>query len=124
MAEFEVHLDNVAVYDLLNGPDSPIVALLDELSERAAAIARAQVPVRKIPLVTRRTRREGGFNTAFPPGYTLVSIHANVHWYNGLVYGGIAAVEEPTIFLEYPAEQMHERYPFMSTAFDTITVEG
>lgn len=115
MADFEVHLDDAAIYDLLNGADSPIAAELDRMSEQAAAIARSNAPVRKLG-----RRHLGTDSTSFPPGYTLVSIHANVHWYQGLIYGGIAAEEEPTIFLEYPASQMDRKYPFMSTAFDTI----
>jgi hypothetical protein len=124
MADFEVHLDDVAIYDMLNGAGGPVWNLLEELSERAAAVARERVPVRGRP----RSRR-GRFlpyanvlSTAYPPGYTLRSIRTNVHWYNGLVYGGIAAAEEPTIFLEYPAEQMSRRYPFLSTAFDSLEI--
>jgi hypothetical protein len=122
VAEFEVHLNDAAIYDLLNGADGPVAQLLDELSERAAAVARARVPVRVPDFGIRRRRHFRGLSTAFPPGYTLVSIHSNVHWYNGLIYGGIASVEEPTIFLEYPAEQMHRKYPFMSTAFDSLEI--
>lgn len=122
MAEFEVHLNDVVIYDMLNGADGPVAALLDELSERAAAVARARVPVRVPDFGIRRRRSFRGLSTAYPPGYTLVSIHSNVHWYNGLIYGGVAAVEEPTIFLEYPAEQMERKYPFLSTAFDSLEI--
>jgi hypothetical protein len=122
VAEFEIHLNDVVIYDLLNGADGPVAQMLDEISERAAAVARANVPVRRPHVGSVRRRPRGGFNTAYPPGYTLVSIHSNVHWYNGLIYGGIAAVEEPTVFLEDPAEQMHRRYPFMSTAFDSLEI--
>jgi hypothetical protein len=125
VADFEVHLNDAAVYDLLNGADGPVAAMLDELSERAAAVARAAVPVRKLDNDRRRHSllARGGASTSFPPGYTLVSIHANVHWYNGLIYGGVAAAEEPTIFLEYPAEQMKRKYPFLSLAFDTMELD-
>jgi len=122
VADFEIHLNDAAIYDLLEGPDGPVAAMLDAISERAAAVARATVPVRHPQFGSRRRRHRGGISTSFPPGYTLVSIHSNVHWYNGLIYGGIAAVEEPTIFLEYPAEQMERRYPFMSTAFDSLEI--
>ena len=121
MAEFEIHLNDAAIYDMLNGADGPVAKLLDEISERAAAVARATVPVRR-PHVGSSRRARHGLSTSFPPGYTLVSIHANVHWYQGLIYGGVAAVEEPTIFLEYPAEQMHRKYPFLSTAFDSLEI--
>lgn len=122
MSEFQVHLNDVVIYDMLNGAEGPVAQYLDEVSERAAAVARANVPVRHPRLGPPRRRHRGGISTSFPPGYTLVSIHANVHWYNGLIYGGVAAAEEPTIFLEYPAEQMHRKYPFLSTAFDSLEV--
>jgi hypothetical protein len=123
VADFEVHLNDAAIYDILNAADGLVAPMLDEISERAAAVARATVPVRVLDTGTlRRRRTRGGISTSFAPGYTLVSIYANVHWYNGLIYGGIAAAELPTIFLEYPAEQMHRQYPFMSTAFDSLEI--
>lgn len=120
--EFNVSLNDVAIYDMLNSFDGPVAAMLDEISEKAAAVARATVPVRHPHFGPTRRRHRGGISTSFIPGYTLVSIHSNVHWYNGLIYGGIAAAEEPTIFLEDPAEQMHRKYPFMSTAFDSLEI--
>jgi hypothetical protein len=123
VADFEIHLNDVVIYDILNGADGPLAAYLDTISERAAAVARANAPVRHLQFGGRRRRGDrAGNSTSFPPGYTLVSIHSNVHWYGGLIYGGIAAVEEPTIFLEYPASQMDHAYPFMSTAFDSLAV--
>src|SRR6266436_4226550 len=61
VAEVEVHLNDAAIYDLLNGADGPVAKMLDELSERAAAVARANVPVRKVRPGFRHVR---GFNTA------------------------------------------------------------
>lgn len=113
MADFAIHLSDVGIYDMLNAADSPVAVLLDRLSEQAAAYARATVPIRKTRL------QRGVKSTSFPPGYTLESIHTNVHWYNGLIYGGIAAEEFPTIFLEYPARQMHRAWHFMSEAFES-----
>ena len=108
---------------MLNSIDGPVGQMLEEISERAAAVARATVRVRHPDIGIRRRRRSfRGASTAYPPGYTLVSIRSNVHYYNGLIYGGIAAVEEPTIFLEYPASQMHRPYPFMTTAFDSLEI--
>lgn len=109
----DLQLDDAAIYDLLNGPDSPVTALMTELSEKGAAVARERVRVRRTP--NRSLRSDSA-----PPGYTLASIRPNVRWSNGLVYGGIAAAEEPSIFLEYPAEQMHRRYPFLTTALDSL----
>lgn len=121
MAEFEVHLNDVVIYDMLNAMDGPVAEMLDAISERAAAIARATVPVRR-NRYGRFGRRPSLHSTSFPTGYTLRSIHSNVHWYNGLIYGGVAAAEEPTIFLEDPAAQMERKYPFLSTAFDSLEI--
>ena len=114
---FTVHLDDAAIYSLLNDIDGPVGVFLEELSEQAATVARTNVPIRK----TRPWKSQ--LSTAFPPGYTLESIHTNVHYYKGMIYGGIASAELPTIFLEYPASQMHRKYPFMSTAFDSIIAD-
>lgn len=117
MAGGDVTLDEAAIYDLLNGPGGPVTQLLEEISVLGATKARAAARIRKavwdIPAPE---------NTAFPPGYTEASIRTNVHYYNGLIYGGVAAVEFPTLFLEDPAEQMESRYPFLSTAFDGVQI--
>ncbi len=113
VAEFTVHLDDQSIYELLNAADSPVAVLLEQISERAADYARAAVPIRKTRL--RRSLK----STSFPPGYTLESIRTNVHWYQGLIYGGIAAEELPTIFLEYPAVQMSRAWHFMTEAFES-----
>jgi len=108
----EVRLDHTAIHDLLNGPDGPVTRLMTELSERVATVARVKVRVRSSP----RTPR----SDSAPRGFTKASIRADVHWHQGLVYGGAVAAEEPTFFLEDPAEQLERRYPFMSTAIDTL----
>ena len=113
MANYEVHLDDAEIYTLLNGWASPIAQLLEEISTLAVKKARARVPIR-------RSISRGANSTSFPPGYTYASIRTNVHHHQGLIYGGIAAEEEPTVYLEAPAEQMERKYPFMSTAFDEI----
>jgi hypothetical protein len=106
--------DDKAVFDLLNSADGPVGELILELSERAAAVAKAVVRV--------RTQR-GGW-TARPPGFTKASIKVHFPAWGslGLLYGGVNSAADPTIFLEYPAEQMHQAYPFLTTGL--FSLEG
>lgn len=101
----DVRLDDAAITDLLTNPRGPVGELLAELSERAAAVARATV----------RVRSGRGGSTAYPPGYTLESIHPVLARGSYGLYGGVNAAEDPTVFLEDPAEQMHGKYPFLTT---------
>lgn len=109
-----------AAEELLNDPAGPVGQLVADLSEQAAQIARASVQVRRVP-GTRRTRA-GRHSTARPPGYTRASIvvHGPVVGSLGGLYGGVNAAGNPGIFLEYPAEQMTRKYPFLTTALDAI----
>lgn len=113
-------LDQAATHALLNDPAGPVGQLVAEVSEQAARIARSAVRVRQVP-GTRRTRA-GRHSTARPPGFTKASIrvHGPVIGSRGGLYGGVNAEGNPGIFLEYPAEQMTRKYPFLTTALDAI----
>ena len=111
-------LDESAFEELFRTEDSPVGKLVEELSERAALIARGVVHVRPgTPRSTVWTPR----STAWPRGYTKASIH--VHgpvrgrdW----IYGGVNAAGNPGFFLEHPAEQMYQPYPFLTTGLDSL----
>lgn len=115
-----LHLDRAAMDAMLNDPAGPVGQLVAELSAQAAQIARASVRVRGVP-GTRRTRA-GRHSSARPPGFTKASIvvHGPVVGSRGGLYGGVNAAGNPGIFLEYPAEQMTRKYPFLTTALDAI----
>lgn len=116
MADDSVHLDDAEVFELLNSEDDVVGGLLEELSERAATVARMRVRVR-------HTRGGGsGFtSTARAPGATLASINVKVYRdAEGYIYAGVRADESATIFLEEPAKQMHEAYPFLTTGLDSL----
>jgi hypothetical protein len=112
--EVQVIWDDKEIYDLLNSADGPVGQLILELSERAAAVATSVVRV--------RTGRGG--STARPPGFTKASIKVHFPAWGtlGLIYGGVNAAADPTIFLEYPAEQMKHAYPFLTTGL--FSLEG
>ena len=113
-------IDDAALEDLLNSPDGLVGQLIAELDEQAAAVARADVPVRKIP--GDRRHRAGRGSSARPPGYTKASsvVHGPVVGSRGGLYGGVNAPADPAIFLERPARQMSRRYPFLTTGLDSI----
>jgi len=115
-----VHIDDRAVFEMLNTIDGPVGRYLLGLSEQAADIARSVVRVREKRSGRRRPGSRIG-NTARPPGFTKASIHTDMYWdAQGLIYGGVAADFAMTVFLETPAQQMHDRYPFLSTAIETL----
>jgi hypothetical protein len=112
----DVTLNETAVYELLNALDGPVGRMLNELNTQAASVARARVRVRRTPSRSRRS-------TAFPPGYTLASIRGKIGYDSlGLIYGGVTAAEDPTVYLEDPAEQMESRYPFLTTGLDSLVL--
>lgn len=116
VAAGDVTLNETAVYELLNSPAGPVGRMLNELNAQAASVARARVRVRRTPAWSRRSN-------AFPPGYTLASIKAKIGYDSlGLIYGGVTAAEDPTVFLEEPAEQMESRYPFLTTGLDSLVL--
>ena len=110
----DVHIDQVALDELLNSPDGPVGRFLLELSEQAATVARGAVRVRSTPSRSPRS------NSA-PPGFTLASIRPHVAWDSrGRIYGGVNAAFDPSIFLEHPAIQMHREYPFLTTGLYSL----
>lgn len=110
----DVHWNAAALEELLNSPTGPVGQMLIELSEQVAATARSTVRVRHTPTWTAES-------DARPPGYTLASIRPHLGYNSrGHIYGGANAAADPTIFLEQPAEQLHHRYPFMTTALWSV----
>jgi hypothetical protein len=107
--------------ELLNDPAGPVGQYIAELSERAAAVARATVPVRD-PVTRNRHRRAGRNSNARPPGFTKagIRVHGPVIGSRGGMYGGVNAPADPAIFLEYPARQMARGYPFLTTGLDSL----
>jgi hypothetical protein len=111
----DVRLDEAAIEEMLNSEDGPVGRLLDELSDRAAFVAREKVRVR-VP----GSDRTGRTSNARPPGFTKASIHTTVNRDGtGKLFGGVGAAEDPSIFMEEPAVQ-ERRYPFLTTGLDSL----
>jgi hypothetical protein len=121
MAVIKIIWNQAALDDLLKSVDGPVAKLLNELSAQVARVARSVVPVRN---PARGSRGYAGRNsTAHAPGYTkaLIRPHLGKGSLTGNLYGGANAPGSPGIFLEYPAEQMHDKYPFLTTGLDSLT---
>jgi hypothetical protein len=107
--------DDAAFEEILNAPGGLVANFIWELSVEAAAVATAVVHV--LP-GTPRSGFWGPRSTAVrPPGYTRARIRPHLAWgaRTGHVYGGVNAPADPSIFLEFPAEQMYDVYPFLTT---------
>lgn len=120
MADVTIRWDQAALDDLLKGPDGPVARLLAEMSAQIVAVARSVVPVRNPAKGSRG--RAGRNSTAHVPGYTkaLIRPHLGRGPATGNLYGGANAPGSPGIFLEYPAEQMSRKYPFLTTGLDSL----
>ena len=117
----EVEISQEAVDELMRNIDGPVGDLMRDVSKEMADVARTKVRVR-IP----RTDRTGRTSNANPPGYTKEHItstvgHAKTH--DGILFGGAEAPGNPGIFLEAPAEQMHEKYPFLTTGLWSVSLD-
>lgn len=116
MAENQVRLDDAALEELLNSPAGPVGVVIDELSEKAAAIAKAAAPVME--------RSKWSLAHQYgPPGVTKGSVRKSGFRFNklGQLYSGVNVFYGPTLFLQRPAKQIHTTaYMFMSVALDGV----
>lgn len=122
MADWEVHLDEAALEDMLNSPDGPVGAVIEELSDKAADVARAAAPVMKPENMGHWGHRYNPLYQYGPPGNTKARIRPSFPRYNsqGQLYGGVNAPYGPTLFLERPARQIRGYYRFMTDALDSL----
>jgi hypothetical protein len=121
MAVFgDVQVDGRAVEELLTDPAGPVGRLLQELAVQGTVIARAAAPVRNTARGSRG--RAGRGSSALPPGYTKAGVRTHDVRVGraGTLYAGVDAPAEPAIYLEYPASQMHRKYPFLTVALDAL----
>lgn len=105
----DVRISAAAVHDLISDDRGIVADFLRDLSEQAAAIARAKVPVRReAPWSSRSNAR--------PPGFTKAQIRTRQgHSPDGVIWVSANAPADPAIFLEEPAEQLSREYPFLTT---------
>jgi hypothetical protein len=116
VAENQVRLDPALLEDLLNSPDGPVGAVIEELSEKAADTARIAAPVME-------RRKWNPLYQYGPPGVTKASVRPSGFRFNtlGQMYSGVNVSYGPTLFLQRPARQIRsDAYMFMSHALDAV----
>lgn len=118
----DVKWDDKALYDLLHSLDGPVGRWLAEKSLEMTAYAQAGAPVQKMS-----NWSWGRNSTSYMPrslGYLKGSIRPHMGYtMKGQLYGGVNAAYGPTLFLERPTIQMHEKIPFMSAALYAVTID-
>jgi len=117
----DVTIHQEEVDKLMRDIDGPVGDLMRDVSKQIANVAREKVRVR-----TPGTHRTGRTSNSKTPGYTKSRItstvgHSKLH--DGLLFGGAEAPGDPGIFLEAPAEQMHEKYPFLTTGLWSVHID-
>lgn len=117
----EVVISEEAVRELMRDIDGPVGDLMRDIAHQIAVVATATVRVRELG-----THRTGRTSNARIPGYTKARIreavgHAVTH--DNYVFGGADAPADPGLFLELPAEQMHEKYPFLTTGLWSVSLD-
>ena len=121
----DVNLDAEALDWLLNDPAGPVGATIEELSDKAAGIARAACPVIKPENFSKWGKM---FNPEHQygdtPGATKASIRSAFPRVNGLgeLYGGVNVNLGSTYFLEYGGGRHGHarRSKFMTEALDGV----
>ena len=119
----EVHLDPVALDELLNSPGGPVGELIYDLSVKAAGVAKATAPT----MGQRNYSHWGGYFDPVrqygPPGETRKSVRWSGFRFNGAgqLYSGVNVNYGPTLFLQRPARQVRPVvFAFMSRALDSV----
>lgn len=121
----EVKISQAEIDALMQDEHGPIGDLMRDLADQIAVVAREKVRVRAV-----RGRfgqhPTGRTSNAQSPAYTKRNItttvgHSKLH--NDYVFGGANAPGNPGIFLEAPAEQMHDQYPFLTTGLWSVQLD-
>jgi hypothetical protein len=105
----DVSISEAAVQALLDDEHGMVGRFLQDLADQMATVARATVPVRTTPTWSSRSN-------ARPPGFTKAAIRTRMgHHPSGALWASANAPADPALFLEEPAEQLHRKYPFLTT---------
>lgn len=111
----EIEWDEAALADLLYSLDGPVGRWVAEKTVQMTSATLAGAPVQKP-----RNYSWGRNSTSYEPrstGYLKSTVRpAMGHTKSGNMWGGTNAAYGPTLFLEKPADQLHERIPFMTNA--------
>lgn len=122
MADSYIKWDEAALENLLNSPDGPVGQLLEDLAARATSVAKANAPVQK-PQNYSWGKKRSTSSMPWSGGYTKARIAPHMGYTRaGVLFSGVNAPLQPTLFLEKPAKQLHHKYPFMTTALYSLNL--
>lgn len=124
----DVVISEEAVRELMQDIDGPVGDLMREIAKQIETVAIQKAPVLSAKNV--RSLKSTAFRTADglikTPGYTKRHItttigHSKLH--DDFVFAGVNAPGDPGIFLEAPAEQLHETHPFLTTGLWAVSLD-
>lgn len=126
--EEQVVINQEAIDEILRDKEGPVGDLMRELADQMAVIARSKARVLnpKNTWGPRSSAYRTDDGSVKSPGYlkrNITTIVGNSVSNDGYVFGGVNAPGNPAFFLEAPAEQMHDKYPFLSTALDSLWLD-
>lgn len=111
----DLRWDEAALADLLNSLDGPVGRWLVEKTAEMTALTMLGAPLQK-----RKNWSWGRDSSSYMPrsmGYLKSSVKPHMGYSkSGHLFAGTDAAYGPTLFLETPSSQMHERIPFMTNA--------
>lgn len=126
--ENSVSISQEAIDELMRDAEGPVGDLMRDLSEQMAQVAREKAPILKPKNIrsyrSSALRTEDG--TIKMPGYLKRNItstvgHSKLH--DGYVFAGANAPGNPDLFLEIPAEQMHEQTDILQAGLWSVHVD-
>lgn len=124
----EVEISQAAVDELMRDADGPVGDLMHRIADQIATVAREKAPVLKASNVwsLKSTALRTADGTVKVPGYTKRHItttvgHSKLH--DGYLFAGANAPGDPGIFLEAPAEQLHEKRAFLTAGLWAVTID-
>ena len=113
--------DDAAVWELLHDMNGPVGKWLAEKSLEMTSVATALAPVQ-----SPKNFSWGRDSTSYMPrsmGYLKGKIRPHMGYTKGgTLYSGVNAPYGPTLFLEQPADQLHHKIPFLSSALYAVTI--
>jgi hypothetical protein len=124
----EVVISQEAVDELMRDIDGPVGDLMRDIAHQIEVVAVAHAPILKARNVRslKSTAFRSGDGTIKTPGYLKRHITSTVGHAisrDGLLFGGAESPGDPGIFLEAPAEQMHEKHPFLTTGLWSVSLD-
>lgn len=127
-ADEPVVIHQEAVEDLLRDMDGPVGDLMKQLANQMASVAREKAPILNPKNIrswrSSALRTEDG--TIKMPGYlkrhiTTTVGHSKLH--NDYVFAGANAPGNPDLFLEIPAEQVHDQVDILQAGLWSVHID-